>query len=117
MTSQGRREAFLVMRLVIGAAFALAPQLAQRRWLGSRSDSGTGSVSLRAMGARDVALSVGALAATRRGGDARPWLLAAGFSEAADSLAVLAVATQLSPRQRVIAAGGPALLAVAAVTI
>lgn len=115
MSARRRREALLLFRLVAGATFAVAPQLAQRRWLGSTSPGGKDVVSLRAMGARDVALSLGALAALRRGDDVRPWLWAAGFSEAADSLAVLTMARPLPASQRVIAAGGPALLAAAAV--
>jgi hypothetical protein len=115
--TRGRREAFLLFRLVTGASFAVAPQIARRGWLGATSPSGTDVVSLRAMGARDVAVSLGALVALRRGGDARPWLLAAAFAEAADSLAVLAITPPLPARKRAIAAGGPALLAATAVII
>ena len=105
------------MRLVIGATFALVPQLAQRGWLGVGSGAVTGSVPLRAMGARDVALSVGTLAADRARSDVRPWLLAAAWSEAADALAVVAVARHLPPVQRVVASAGPASLAGLAVTL
>ena len=86
------RTAFVATRLVIGATFALVPQLAQRGWLGAGPGAVTGSVALRAMGARDVALSVGALVGEHAWTDVRAWLFAAAWSEAADALAVLAVA-------------------------
>lgn len=111
------RRAFVATRLVIGATFALVPELARRGWLGAGPGAVTGSVALRAMGARDVALSVGALVGERARTDVRPWLFAAAWSEAADALAVLAVARQLPREQRVVASVGPALLATLAVTL
>ncbi len=101
------------MRFLVGATFASLPSLAQRLWLGTTITTGEPtSVPLRAMGARDMALSAGALAAGRAGSNPGAWLLTAALSEAADALAVVAVARQLPMAQRTVAAAGPAMLAV-----
>ena len=110
MTGDGAARAFLLARLAVGVVFAAAPGTAGRGWLGVPPGSTTDEVPLRVMGARDVALSLGGLAAD----DQRPWLRAAAVAETADALAVLLVARRLPARQRVVAVAGPALLAAVA---
>jgi hypothetical protein len=111
------RRSFVTLRLLVGATFAGAPELAHRRWLGSTPRDTAASVPLRAMGVRDVALSVGALAADRVGGNPAAWLRAAAAAEAADALAVLAVRRDIPARARTVAAVGPAVLAVVALAL
>ena len=117
MERAATRTAFIAFRLLTGVTFLAAPGSAQRQWLGSADGPGTGSVAARGMGARDVALSVGALGAQRSGGDERSWLLAAACAEAADALAVLAVARHVPTPQRFVAAAGPAALAAVALAL
>ncbi len=104
--------AFLGMRLLVGATFALFPRFALRHWLGEEEPTADTLVTLRAMGARDVALGAGGIAAARSGSGARPWLLAAAWSEGADALAVATVRHDAAPHQRSLASNGPAALAV-----
>ncbi len=111
------RRSFVTLRLLVGATFAGAPGLAHRRWLGTTPGDGATSVPLRAMGVRDVALSLGALAADRAGEHPAAWLRAAAAAEAADALAVLAVRRDIPPRARTVAAVGPAVLAVVALAL
>ena len=106
MTRDAAVRAFLLARLGTGAVYAAAPGPAVRGWLAAPPGT-VDEVPLRAMGARDVALSLGGLAAS----DPRPWLRAAAVAEAADALAVLLVARRLPRRQAVVAVVGPALLA------
>ena len=114
MTGDAVTRGFLLARLAAGAVFTAAPGPAARSWLGTSPPTVTGEVPLRAVGARDVALSLGGLAAGRDGGDDRPWLSAAAVAELADPLAVLAVARRLPDRRWVVAVVGPALLAAVA---
>lgn len=108
MDVAAERNALVSLRLLVGVTFAVAPGFAQRQWLGAEGLPATHSVAARAMGARDVALSLGALAAHRAGGDVRPWLLAAACAEAADAVAVLAVAQHLPATVRRGRGTGPA---------
>ncbi len=115
MNLDAAARAYVLMRLLVGATFASVPSLAQRLWLGTTITTDGDHISavpLRTMGARDVALSAGALAAGRARSDPSAWLLAAALAEAADALAVLAVARQLPRAHRMVAAAGPAVLAV-----
>jgi hypothetical protein len=53
---------------------------------------------IRAFGARDILLGVGAMTAGRRGESPRPWLLAAGLADAFDAAATATTYRRL-PRQ------------------
>ncbi len=114
MTRSTARRCFLALRLAAGIVFAVAPSFAHRQWLGADPDGAATTVPLRAMGARDIALSAAALLAERRGRDTSSWLHAAAAAEAADALAVLAVRRTLPMPAPATAAVGPAILAVIA---
>jgi hypothetical protein len=77
-------------RVLFGAALLLQPERAVRGWIGGRAASygGTQAVT-QALGARDLSLGAGALAALTSGSDARDWVLAGAFADVADLTATL----------------------------
>lgn len=79
-------------RFGIGIALVLFPRRIARRWLGEEEGDGNWegkTVAMRAIGARDVALAVGAMTALENGGDVSAWLRAAATADAGDTAAVL----------------------------
>jgi hypothetical protein len=117
MTRSTARRYFLALRLAVGIVFAVAPSFAHRQWLGADPDGAAATVPLRAMGARDIALSAGALVSERRGQNASSWFHAAAAAEGGDALAVLAVHRTLPHPAPVTAAIGPAVIAVVAAAL
>jgi hypothetical protein len=66
--------------------------------MGSRRDStGVAPVFARMLGARDIALGLGAVIALDRGAPVRGWLEGAALSDAADCVACLLARDSLSP--------------------
>src|SRR3954454_20158391 len=66
-------------RVAFGMRFLLQPTAAGPSWVGPRRVGGPGTqLFVRALGARDVALGLGALASLRRSdpAEARRWMLA-----------------------------------------
>jgi hypothetical protein len=84
-----------VNRILFGAGFLLGPEKAAKSWIGPAAATAGGGVMVRAAGARDLALGVGAFAALRGEGDARPWLAAHLFSDATDLVATWAARQEL----------------------
>ena len=77
-------------RVAVGAAMLIRPEVAVRGWIGRRAASYGGTRTItRAFGARDLSLGAGALAAMAGGRDARDWVIAGAFSDAADLVATL----------------------------
>src|SRR3954447_25408218 len=74
-------------RVGFAAAFLAAPVPALRTLGADTATAQRVSWLTRMMAVRDGALAVGALAAGRRGGDPRPWLVAGAVSDAVDALA------------------------------
>jgi hypothetical protein len=82
--------AMAAVRLGIGAIGVLAPgRLAWRLFLpGGRADEAT-ALALRAAGARDLALGLGTVFASRRGpAPLRGWLLASALADCCDALII-----------------------------
>jgi hypothetical protein len=79
-----------VARIAFGSAMLLKPEEAVRGWTGRRAAryGGTQAVT-RAVGARDLSLGAGALAAFISGRDARDWVLAGAFADLADLVATV----------------------------
>jgi len=97
-------------RIAIGAALLVKPDLVTARWLGPVARTPGGQVLAVAFGARDLAVGAGAAYALHSGRSARPWLLAATFTDAADAIATFAARRSLpSP-------GGPGTVALASVS-
>jgi hypothetical protein len=78
-------------RVAIGLAALAWPALPARPWVGAAADDLAARVFGRALGARDVALGVGALTAlgreTAQPGSARAWVAAGALSDTLDVVA------------------------------
>jgi hypothetical protein len=100
-------------RAALGLAFFLLPKVGSGLWTGDTKTPAVRVLS-RALGARDMALGLGALLALRSNSPVRGWLEAGGFADAGDALATIVAWKQL-PRARrwlvIIAAAGAAALA------
>ncbi|HMC41556.1 MAG TPA: hypothetical protein VKI20_00995 [Acidimicrobiales bacterium] len=76
-------------RVALGvAAFAL-PRLPATPWIGKDASRPSSRLLSRALGARDVALGLGALVAVSRDLPVRGWLEAGGLADAGDVAATL----------------------------
>ncbi|MDX6287277.1 MAG: hypothetical protein QOG53_2762 [Frankiales bacterium] len=107
-----------VLRSALGATMLVRPMLLPRPLGVDRITADRISWLVRMLGARDLALGVGTLVATRRGG-LPPWLVLAGAADTVDALA-LGQATARGDVGRVLGtlaalagAGGAALSAIA----
>ena len=107
-----RRLSF--MRLAIGISLLAAPRLAVKVWTGENDGSSALVLAARGLGAREVALAAGTLAAMENGG-ARRWVEAAVIADTADALSVLGRLPGMAPINRLgqlVGAGGAALLGI-----
>ncbi|MFA9445483.1 hypothetical protein [Egicoccus sp. AB-alg6-2] len=81
-------------RIGLGLALFVAPRQVARGWIGREADGAGTSAAVRGLGARDVALGVGMLAATGRDPDRRDlrrWIEAGIVADLADGAATLLV--------------------------
>lgn len=107
-------------RVAIGLAALARPSLPSRPWVGAGADDLAATVFGRALGARDVALGLGALTALRRTaadpGSASVWVAAGALSDALDVVASLSSWDQLprTGRWLVVGSAGAAALVGAA---
>jgi hypothetical protein len=104
---------FALGRALIGAALVATPSKASEGWIGPEADLPTTQVVTRALGARDLAIAVGTLAAVRGDADPTGWLVAGVVSDTVDLGATLAAGDALPPTGRY---GVAALAAGAVVT-
>ncbi|HEX4719395.1 MAG TPA: hypothetical protein VH300_12745 [Thermoleophilaceae bacterium] len=90
MTTSTLAKGLALGRVAFGAAMLAKPEGVARGWIGRRAASygGTQAVT-RACGARDLSLGAGALGALASGEDARDWVLAGAFADAADLVATV----------------------------
>ena len=118
-----RRGALTVAagRVALGLTALAWPAVPARPWVGAAADDLTARVFGRALGGRDVALGLGALAALRRPdgepGSAASWVAAGALSDALDVAASLASWDDLPRVTRWLvaaSAGGAALTGAAA---
>jgi hypothetical protein len=87
-------------RIVIGAAAWLAPRKFARSWTGHELTGPAGTMAMRGLGIRDVALGMGTLWALEGDGPARRWIEASALADASDAASVLMSWGQLSwPRR------------------
>lgn len=102
------------LRVGLGLTALAVPRAAGGFWVGSPASTPAGAVLGRALGARDIALGAGTLAAVRTGAPLRTWVLTAGFADALDALATAGARSALPPGRRdlvVAASAGSAVLA------
>lgn len=84
-------------RVVLGGALVAAPAAVGGPWVGEPASTPGGQVALRALGARDAVLGLGALRAARRGdaGAAIAWSLALAACDVVDGVATASVSDEL----------------------
>ncbi|HJP78766.1 MAG TPA: hypothetical protein VJ914_31120 [Pseudonocardiaceae bacterium] len=117
-TSDSRSLATLLAtgRLAIGIATSAFPELGARSWLGEHGRGPAGRVLGRALGARDLALAIGALTAREDDAQFRRWVRLGAFADAADAFATVLNWRSLPRASRIgvftVAAGAAALGAV-----
>lgn len=119
--SRARQAAVAVaaLRVAYGAALAAAPARTTRSWLGGDAARAGATVALRALGAREIVLHGGAIAAAASDAPVRPWLLASIGGDCADIAATFAARSGLPDGAAVktlVVAGASAGLSAAVVT-
>lgn len=87
------------LRIAYALGLLAAPGRTARPWLGADAGRPGGAIALRGLGARDLALAVGALSAVVSGGSARPWLAACAAGDAVDLTATLVADRESLPRR------------------
>jgi hypothetical protein len=92
-------------RIAIGVASLLAPGLVGRAMMGPEADSGGTRLLLRVVGARDLALGIGVLAALDRNAPVRGWLRASAVVDGLDAAGSLLARHHLRPTVFPAAAG------------
>lgn len=112
--------AFAAARGGFGAGLIAAPQRVASGWIGSESRRTPTQVAVRGLGARDVALAGGTVAAVLGGAPVRPWLAASIAADTADIAATLGAGGGALPKRAVpgtIALAGVSALAGAALAL
>jgi hypothetical protein len=88
-------------RLVFGLLLTAKPETVGPGWIGATdAERPTSTLLFRSVGARDISLALGTLAALREGGRLRPWLLGATLADVADLLATFAAGKAVPARGR-----------------
>lgn len=112
MDSTGKLTlAFAAGRGLFGVGLAVAPGKLASGWIPDDAGRDQTQVILRGLGARDIALAGGTVAAVLSAQDARPWLIGAMACDTADIVAAFVAGNSLPFRSR----GGTLALAGAAV--
>jgi len=108
-------------RVVLGLTALAWPSVPARPWVGPAADDLAARVFGRALGARDIALGLGALTAMQRPaadrGSACAWVAAGALSDALDVIATLSSWRELPQKGRwlvIASASGAALTGAAA---
>jgi hypothetical protein len=86
-----------VGRLVLGAGLVAMPSLVAGGWVGGVADRRPGQALAAGLGARDVAIALGALRALRARRCAGAWLRAGMLADAADLIGTLRARDELPP--------------------
>ena len=84
-------------RAVIGGGLVVAPRVFAGGWVGGAARKPGGQVLAAALGARDVAIALGALRSLRAGHGAGPWLRAGVLADLVDLVATLRARDSLPP--------------------
>lgn len=109
--------AVAALRIVYGAALAAAPARTTKSWLGADAALPAGTVALRGMGAREIAVHAGMAAAALAGAPVRPWLVVSIAGDCADVASTFAADSSRLPDKSAIktlvVAGGSAAVSAA----
>jgi hypothetical protein len=92
-------------RIAIGVVSLLAPGLVGRAMMGRKGNLGGTRLFLRVVGARDLALGIGVLAALDRDAPVRGWLRASAVVDGLDAAGCLVARHHLRPTVFPAAAG------------
>jgi hypothetical protein len=84
-------------RIAVGIAAAVAPGLATRMMGGRRDPDRIARLLARMLGARDIALGLGAVIALDRGKPVRGWLEAGALTDSADCVACVLAREDMPP--------------------
>jgi len=76
-------------RIGLGVAAIVAPTLPARPWIGDDADRPSVKLMARALGARDLALGIGAVLAMNHDAPVRGWVEGGGFADAGDFVATM----------------------------
>jgi hypothetical protein len=88
-------------RLVFGTVLLAAPRkVVGPGWVGAEADRPAAGVLLRAVGARDIALAVGTLAALKGRSSLTPWVVGGAIADGADFASTLAAGQAIPPQGR-----------------
>jgi len=88
-------------RLALGAALLAAPRkVVGPGWIGADAQRPASGTLLRAVGARDVALAAGTLAALRQRSSLTPWIVGGALADGTDFAATLAAGQAIPPQGR-----------------
>jgi hypothetical protein len=87
-------------RVVIGVAAWVAPRRFGRAWTGESSDGPLGSMAIRGLGARDIALGLGTLRALGNGSSVKPWLEMQALADASDTASTVFAFRDMPPLKR-----------------
>ena len=112
--------AVAAMRIAYGAALAIAPGRTTEKWLGKDSGRPTTGIALRALGAREIVLHGGAIAAAVGNAPVKPWLVASIGGDCSDVAATFAASRHVpdgAPLKTLAVAGGSAALSAAVVAL
>jgi len=90
--------ALALNRALFGIAYLAQPKRTGAGWVGRPARKPGAAVLTRALGARDLALALGALGALGTGRDARGWFAAHALADGSDLAATVAARDDL-PRQ------------------
>jgi hypothetical protein len=105
-------------RVAIGVVALAAPPVVGRPWVGEAARTPEGKVLARALGGRDLALGLGALATLNsQDGSARPWLGLAAAADACDTLATLVAWRRLPASKWLVLATAAGAAAVGAAAV
>jgi hypothetical protein len=106
-------------RIAFGIAFMTMPGWTGRVWIGRDADRPAVKLLTQAIGARDLAMGLGAVIAMSRDAPARGWFEAISLTDALDFACALAAGDRIPPLSRanvLVLAGGSALQAAYAAT-
>ncbi|MEA2405597.1 MAG: hypothetical protein QOE08_2244 [Thermoleophilaceae bacterium] len=120
--SRPRQAALAVaaLRIAYGAALAAVPARTTRAWLGEEAARPAPTVALRALGAREIAIHAGAIAAAASGAPVRPWLAASIGGDCSDIAATFASGRALperAPLKTLVVAGASAAISAAVLAL
>jgi hypothetical protein len=106
----------LALRIAYGIGLIAAPARLGRRWLGPAANAAPTQVPLRALGAREIVLHLGAIFAAVRGRPLRPWLAGSIVGDLSDLAATVTGRDELprgSATATAVVGGSSALLSAA----